>query len=97
MKDIPTAELAALLSQYLPAEVADVIPTLGIADVIVLDGRAAVANSDGKLSVVYRFRLSIEVVVDGEGKAIQFAQISSNLNDDSELNQNEAGLSLEEV
>ena len=60
----------AYLSRYLPAEVADVIPTLGISEVAQIDGNAALVRINGELSIKYEFRLSIEIVVNGLGKIV---------------------------
>ena len=62
--------LSGHLAQFLPAEVADQEPTLGISDVNAIDGKVAIANIDDKHTVIYQFRLSIEIVVDGEGKVV---------------------------
>ena len=58
-------EAQAYLGQYLPAEVADVVPLLGINDVSSLDGSAAIVRVDGQLSIKYEFRTTVEIVMDG--------------------------------
>ena len=80
----------------MPAEVADVIPTLGISEVAQIDGSAALVRINGQLSIKYEFRLSIEIVVNGLGKIVQFAEITDERLD-TELNQNEPSLTTETI
>ena len=76
--------------------VADVIRNIGIEKVDILDGNIAICNVDGQRSIIYEIRLEIELVIDGEGKMIQFAKVASDSNT-VELNQNEANLDESQV
>ena len=60
--------------------VADVIRDIGIEKVDILDGNIGIINVQGQKSIMYELRVEIEVVIDGEGKMIQFANITSESN-----------------
>lgn len=72
------------------------LPNIGISEVTSIDGLAAIVKVDGQLCCLYEFRLSLEVVIDGIGKVVQFAQLTSE-KPDSELNQNEPDLTKETI
>ena len=42
-----------------------------------MDGSAAIVRIDGQLTIKYEFRSTIEVVIEGQGRVIQFADITS--------------------
>ena len=49
------------------------LPNIGISEVTSIDGLAAIVKIEGQLCCLYEFRLSLEVVIDGIGKVVQFA------------------------
>ena len=59
-------DIGAFLSQHLPGEVNDVTG-IGLNKVEDIDGDSAFINVDGKRTINYEFRVSIEIVVDGAG------------------------------
>ena len=65
------------LSQYLPAEVAEEIPSLGISELNSIEGRAALVNEGDKIKLMYELSLGMEVVIDGVGKQVQLADLTS--------------------
>ena len=65
-KVIPIEEIEAFLSQHLPGEVNDFIG-IGVNKVDQIDGDAAFINVDGKRTLNYEFRISLEIVHEGAG------------------------------
>ena len=65
-KVVPIEEIGAFLSQHLPGEVNDFCG-IGVNKVEDIDGDSAFINVDGKRTINYEFRVSIEIVVDGAG------------------------------
>ena len=65
-KVVPIAEIGAFLSQHLPGEVNDFLG-IGVNKVEDIDGDAAFINVDGKRTINYEFRISIEIVHEGAG------------------------------
>ena len=65
-KVIPITEIGAFLSQHLPGEVNDFLG-IGVSKVEDIDGDAAFINVDGKRTINYEFRISIEIVHEGAG------------------------------
>ena len=65
-KVVPIEEIGAFLSQHLPGEVNDFCG-IGVNKVEDIDGDSAFINVDGKRTINYEFRITIEIVVDGAG------------------------------
>ena len=76
--------------------VADVIRDIGVEKVDILDGNIGIINVQGQKSIMYELRVEVEIVIDGEGKMIQFANLTSESNT-CELNQNEANLDESQI
>ena len=65
-KVVPIEEIGNYLSQHLPGEVND-FSGIGVNKVEDIDGDSAFINVDGKRTINYEFRITIEIVVDGAG------------------------------
>ena len=65
-KAVPIGDIAAFLTQHLPAECND-STGIGISKCEDIEGIAAFVNKDGKRVLNYEFRISIEVVHEGSG------------------------------
>ena len=64
------------LCQHLPAEVND-STGIGVHEVSQVWGAFEFVNVEGKRVLNYEARLTIEVVVDGDGKMVQIANIAN--------------------
>ena len=94
-KVVPIQEIGAFLSQHLPGEVNDFCG-IGVSKVEDVDGDAAFVNVDGKRTLNYEFRITLEVVHEGSGYMVQLANIT---NDGShpQVQQNETSLSEQQA
>ena len=60
--------------------VASVITDIGVSKVDILEGSVAILNVNDQRSIMYEIRVEIELVINYEGKMIQFASLTSETN-----------------